>query len=69
MKEIQAWAARDEDGKLFLYLWKPIKGIEKWIMFDTFGVSFGFARLVDECFPEVKWSDEEPTKVKITIDK
>ena len=29
----------------------------------------GFARLVDECFPEVKWSDEEPTKVKITIDK
>ena len=69
MKEIQARAARDEDGKLSLYLRKPIKGIEKWIMFDTFGVSFGFARLVDECFPEVKWSDEEPTKVKITIDK
>ena len=69
MKEIQAWVARNEDGKLFLYLWKPIKGIEQWIMFDTFGVGFGFTRLVDECFPEVKWSDEEPTKVKLIIDK
>lgn len=69
MKEIQAWVARDEDGKLFLYLRKPIKGMAKWIMFDTFGVSFGFTRLVDECFPEVKWSDKEPTRVSITIKK
>ena len=69
MKEIQAWIARDENGKLFLYPHKPIKGKAKWIMFNTFGVGFGFTELVKECFPEVKWSDSEPTKVKLVIEK
>ena len=25
--------------------------------------------LIPDSFPEVKWSDEEPTKVKLVIDK
>ena len=63
MKEIQAWAARDEDGKLFLYLRKPkqIKGV--WL------APGGYIKLDNELFPEIKWSDKEPTKVKITIEK
>ena len=64
MKEIEAWVARDKDGGLYLYLSyrKPRKVTEQWHASD-------YIRLADEMFPEVKWSDDEPTKVKLVIDK
>ena len=63
MKEIEAWAARDMDGKLFLYRDKPIK--DKFVWYSP-----GFSLvLASASFPEVKWSDDEPTKVSITIKK
>lgn len=63
MNEIELWAARDMDGKLFLYRLKPLKGLTEWY-------SPGFSLvLASASFPEVKWSDEEPTRVKITIEK
>ena len=63
MNEIDLWAARDMDGKLFLYRVKPIKDKFVWYSpgFNLF--------LASASFPEVQWSDEEPTRVKITIEK
>ena len=63
MIEIEAWAARDMDGKLFLYRDKPIK--DKFVWYSP-----GFSLvLASASFPEIKWSDDEPTKVSITIKK
>ena len=51
------------DGKLFLYRDKPIK--DKFIWYSP-----GFSLvLASASFPEIKWSDDEPTRVKITIEK
>ena len=63
MIEIESWAARDMDGKLFLYRDKPIK--DKFVWYSP-----GFILvLASASFPEIKWSDDEPTRVKITIEK
>ena len=63
MIEIESWAARDMDGKIFLYRDKPLKDLTVWY-------SPGFSLvLASASFPEIKWSDDEPTKVKITIEK
>lgn len=65
MEEINAWLARDECGDLYLYIFeKPRKVNVDWFTNGTH-----FFKLREERFPEVKWSDEEPTKVKIVIDK
>ena len=68
MVEIEAWVARDEDGSLFLYIVKPRKSQSKW-MPDGSSDLIELIELSRELFPEVKWEDEEPTKVKIIIDK
>lgn len=63
MNEIELWAARDESERLYLYMDRPIK--DKFIWYSP-----GFSLvLASASFPEVQWSDEEPTKVKITIEK
>ena len=67
MIEIEAWAARDEDGMLYLYKDKPLRGSEQW---HENPVSItGLIELRKEWFPEVQWSDEERTRVSITIEK
>ena len=63
MIEIESWAARDMDGKLFLYRDKPIK--DKFVWYSP-GFSFVLA---SASFPEIKWSDKEPTRVSITRKK
>ena len=62
MKTIQAWAARDMDDTLWLYLNKPVKARNQWVcnaespfLADNLDLS------------NVKWEDEEPTEVEITI--
>ena len=67
MKEIELWAARDPDGKLYLYTNKPRKAQSMWIM-QKYQIGC-FLRLDEESFTEIKCSDEEPTKVKLIIDK
>lgn len=64
MKTLKAWVARDENGSLYMYINKPKKLDDTWSL-----NSFGFFKLDDSLFPEVKWSDEEPTKVKLIIEK
>ena len=64
---VDLWVARDKNGALFLYVdRKPFKENDvRW------GLYFGDCdyRLDDSLFPEVQWSDAEPTKVKLVIDK
>ena len=63
MNEIELWVARDKSGRLYLYSIKPIK--DKFVWYSP-GFSLALGRTP---FPEIKWSDDEPTKVSITIKK
>lgn len=69
MKEIEAWVTRDRNGKPYLYRVKPIKFSNMWLAEHEYTEGINFMRLADDSFPEVQWSDAEPTKVKITIEK
>ena len=60
------WLTRNMDKSLYLSVGdKPIKQISMW----SISVHADFV-VLDSCsFPEVQWSDDEPTKVKLVIDK
>lgn len=65
IKEIEMWLARDKDDYLFLFIdGKPEKDEVQWLNTDA-----DYIQIDSRLFPEVKWSDEEPTKVKLVIDK
>ena len=64
-KKMEIWLARDESGSLFLFKSKPIKYKNIWTNLS----SKSLIPLNDRELPEVKWSDEEPTKVKLVIKK
>lgn len=65
---IERWIARDKDGTLYLYFGKnPPKKEETeelWGYDDD-----SFIEIDGSLYQEVKWSDEEPTNVKLVIDK
>lgn len=68
------WLARDKDERLFLYTnEEPSKDniIGIWVCcgLKNQPLSKGFAELDKHLFPEVQWSDAEPTKVKLEIVK
>lgn len=52
-KSIRAWVAREKNGALFLFREKPN--------------TFNSLVLPKEAFPNVKWEDNEPTRVCIRI--
>ena len=59
------YVARDKDGMLCLLSGSKItKQSTYWYCEDG-----EFLELDCGLFPEVRWSDEEPTKVKLVIDK
>ena len=64
MVEIEAWVARDYDGMLYLYPDKPKKRSYHW-----YANKIGYMKLDNSLFPEVQWSDEEPTEIKLSIKK
>lgn len=60
---MKLYVARDKNGSLYLYGNKPKKHSIIW-------TNLGFVeRLDSNLFPEVKWEDEEPTEVELTIKK
>lgn len=66
LKESEMWLARDADGLLCLFVGgKPNKYTYTW----QNCMAKEMIRIDNSLFPEVKWSDEEPTKVKFIIDK
>ena len=61
----EMWLARDEDESLYLYYGqKPVKGLYSW-----FNGTIDYCNIKKSLFPEVQWSDNEPTKVKLVIEK
>ena len=65
-EKITAWVARDKDGTLCFYEQKPIKNEDTWDYVDGGLSTVGKDEFLFE-FPQVKWEDEEPTKVELTI--
>lgn len=63
------WVARDEDGGLFLYTNKPVKGVHGWgADFNTPpDKPYGFMKIDGTMFPEVKWRDLKPKEVEVSI--
>jgi len=63
-KKITAWIARDKvENRLYLYLYKPHKNPKGWWYLES-----DKDKVIDsKLFPEVKWEDEEPTEVELTI--
>lgn len=57
------WAARDRNDTLCLFTEKPHKNKQ----LGMWQGDIDFAYLPNKLMPEVKWSDEEPTEVEITI--
>ena len=65
MEEINAWLGRDENNELWVYTLLPYKFLGKW----ECAHGYMAMRINPNLFPEVQWSDEEPTKVKLVIEK
>lgn len=61
-KSIRAWIARDRSGKIFLYINKLKKDINEWV-----GTSINLCGMPSDAFPNIKWEDNEPTRVYIRI--
>ena len=57
---------RDKNNELFLFVGPelPEKEEDQWI-----SIRDEWIEIDSDLFPEVKWSDKEPTKVKLVIDK
>lgn len=63
----EMYLARDANNELYLFIDEipPQKKAKIW-----YGRISSTVIEIPKChFPEVKWSDEEPTKVKLVIDK
>ena len=63
---MEMWLARDENGNLYLHDTKPTKDKKRgiWESLELWPYL-----IYPDSFQEVQWLDEEPTKVKIVIDK
>lgn len=63
-----AWIARDRDECLGLFTAKPKKKNDTWEIIPYEGV---WSIIPDEMFSnissQVKWEDEEPTEIELTI--
>lgn len=63
MKELKAWVAREKDGRLYLYLAPPRKGSGEWLP----DINTAYFKIDRDLFPEVKWEDEEPKEIELSI--
>ena len=72
---LEWWIARDEDGELSLYEYKPVKSYRKGFWFPVGGASYDFfaydflsiltsALCRNFDFSKVTWEDDEPKQLK-----
>ena len=68
-EKITAWVARDEDNSIHMFNDKPAKSVFMWVpCVFGFHVAHDYKlKLKSLLFPQVKWEDEDPTKVELTI--
>ena len=59
---MKLYIAKGRNGRLYLYNHIPIKDDKEW--WDYHGY---LLRLHKHQFPEIKWKDEKPTKIKLII--
>ena len=65
-EKITAWIARDEYNSLYIYIGEcPYKTDCDWEVIYRDGAYI--QELDSNSFPQVKWEDEEPTEVELTI--
>lgn len=67
-EKVNAWVARDEDGRLFIFFKRP----KKYEIYGGWHIEaegmWGISEeLTKDLFSQVKWEDEEPTKVELII--
>lgn len=53
------YVARDGNSELWAYKIKPVKGDVQWVVYEGYNAD----KIDTGLFPEVKWSDEEPTTI------
>lgn len=63
MKALKAWVARDGNGMLYLYFAKPRKYQSEWLP----NIRPDHFKIDRNLFPEVKWEDEEPKGIELSI--
>lgn len=56
------WVARDEDGLIFLYSSKPIRGNGQWML--NIEECSDLIPIDDNSFPNLRWEDE-PLEIKL----
>ena len=66
-EKITAWIARDENMDLYIFFERPNKRFECLDLENAEGMWGTNRELNKDLFPQVKWEDEEPTKVELTI--
>lgn len=59
---MKLYAARNKDGKLFIFIGKPIKDMREWVT-----IEYGMMQVEEKLFPSVQWEDKEPTEVTLGI--
>lgn len=65
-EKIPAWIARNEDTSLYIYIGEcPYKTDCDWDVIYRDGDYI--QELNSNLYPQVKWEDEEPTKIELTI--
>lgn len=66
-KTITAWIARDKNNQLFCFFQKPHKS-KYYNVWECIEGCYSDNQEIDSnLFPQVKWEDEEPTKVELII--
>jgi hypothetical protein len=60
---IDAWIARDKNNCVYIHPYKPIKDADEWRN------NYSVLNIKEHLFPEIKWEDDKPTKVKLIIKK
>lgn len=68
-KKIKGWVARDGNMSLYIFFEKPKKyeRYKCWNLENALGRCGTNKELNKDSFPQVKWEDEEPTEVELTI--
>lgn len=64
---VKAWAARDKNGDIYIYVKKPKKGDEEWNVDAAESEKDSYIPFLNYLFDDMQWTDEEPREIELTI--